>query len=264
RNDFLQGALQSINADSSLQDALLILKSESTNIQQKLDSLNVIRDKIDDIDHANSLVKVGGISIILQLIKIPDYNLRPNAICIVAEMSQNNEFCQKYFYNEHLIPVLTSTMNDGDDFLGRSSIFAVSSLIQNFSPGLNEFLRINGIRSLVSCLNSKHDSVYIRAAFLIASLASNISAVRELIYKENAVSILLGNLENKNEYDNKLESTLSALSALSTNFNWSTTQKQNAQAQTILKQLVGNKQLLEECEEMVNFARNILNNMTKK
>lgn len=164
--------------------ALLILKSHSTSLDQKLDSLDLIRDKIDDIDLANSFVKTGGIIILLQYIRSPDYNLRPQSIYIVAEMAQNNEFCQNYFYNERIIPVLTSTMNDADEHVARGSIFAISSLIQNFPPGLNEYLRINGVQQLVSCLKSTHKSVYIKAAFLIGSLSSRESSVRGKFYTQ--------------------------------------------------------------------------------
>ncbi|EDW70493.2 uncharacterized protein [Drosophila virilis] len=263
RNDFLQNALKAMTGDD-FEAALLILKSHSTSLDQKLDSLDLIRDKIDDIDLANSFVKTGGIIILLQYIKSPDYNLRPQSIYIVAEMAQNNEFCQNYFYNERIIPVLTSTMNDADEHVARGSIFAISSLIQNFPPGLNEYLRINGVQQLVSCLKSTHKSVYIKAAFLIGSLSSRESSVRDLINKQNAAAILLNNLENKDEYDDKLDATLNALSALSSSCKWSSTQNQNAQAETILKQIVSNKILLDTCEEMVSLAQNILKNMTKK
>lgn len=158
--------------------ALLILRTDSTTIEQKIDSLDLIRDKIDDIDLANSFVKIGGAAELLRYIRTRDNNLRPQSIYIVAEMAQNNEFCQNYFYNEHIIPVLTSTMNDADEDVARGSIFAISSLIQNFPPGLKEFLSTKGIQTLVSCLNSTHKSVYIKAAFLIGSLASRENSIR--------------------------------------------------------------------------------------
>jgi len=161
-----------------VQYALANLKNESVSTAEKLECLDIIRDNIDDIDAANSFVKVGGIATLLEYIRLPNRDLRPQSIYIVAEMAQNNEFCQNYFLSEKIIPVITSTMNDADEDLARGSIYAISSIIQNFPAGLKAFLQTKGIQTLLACLNSTHTSVYIKAAFLIASLSSNDSSFR--------------------------------------------------------------------------------------
>lgn len=161
-----------------VQYALTNLKDESVSMAEKLECLDIIRDNIDDIDAANSFVKTGGITTILEYIRLPNCDLRPQSIYIVAEMAQNNEFCQNYFVNEKIIPVLIPTMNDADEELARGSIYAISSLIQNFPTGLKEFLQSNGIQTLLSCLSSSHVTVYIKSAFLIASLSSNDTSFR--------------------------------------------------------------------------------------
>ncbi|TDG50295.1 hypothetical protein AWZ03_003200 [Drosophila navojoa] len=263
RMSFLQSALKAMTGDD-LEAALLILRTESTTLEQKIDSLDLIRDKISDIDMANSFVKIGGAALLLQYIRTPDNTFRQQSIYIVAEMAQNNEFCQNYFYKEQIIPVLTTTMNDADEDVAKGSIYAVSSLIQNYPPGLKEFLGTKGIQTLVACLKSDHKSVYIKAAFLIGSLASRENSIRDHINKQNAVSILLNNLENKNEYDDKLDATLRALSALSVSCKWSSTRDQNTTAEITLKEISNNKELLDSCEEMGNFAQTILKNMSAK
>ncbi|XP_034481428.1 hsp70-binding protein 1 [Drosophila innubila] len=264
RNEFLQGALQSMTMKvDDVQYALANLKNESVSTAEKLECLDIIRDNIDDIDAANSFVKTGGITTLLEYIRKPNSDLRPQSIYIVAEMSQNNEFCQNYFVNEKIIPVLTSTMNDADEDLARGSIYAISSLIQNFPAGLKEFLRTKGTQTLLSCLSSTHVTVYIKSAFLIASLSSNDSSFRDLINKQNAAQILLSNLEAKDEYEDKLEATLFALSALSLNSKWKITPLQQKEVAVILKQIINNKVLSETCEEMIKYARNILNAITK-
>ncbi|KAH8307350.1 hypothetical protein KR044_010451, partial [Drosophila immigrans] len=247
--EFLQGALQSMSMTvDDVQYALANLKNDSISTAEKLECLDIIRDNIDDIDAANSFVKVGGITTLLTYIRTPNRDLRPQSIYIVAEMAQNNEFCQNYFLNEKLIPLLTSTMNDSDEDLARGSIYAVSSLVQNFPAGLKEFLRTNGVQKLLSCLGSNHSTVYIKAAYLIATLSSNENSFRDLVNKQNAAQILLSKLEAKDEYDDKLEATLYALSALSSNSKWKITPSQQKEAATILKQIVNNKALSESCE----------------
>lgn len=162
--------------------ALSRLRMESTSVEEKLACLELIRNNIDEIDIANSLVKTGGIADLLEYIRKPNHELRPQSIYIVAEMAQNNVFCQNYFLTEKIIPLITSTMNDSNEDLARGSIYAISSLVQNFLPGLQEFLRINGLTTLLSCLDSKHGSVYIKAAYLIGSLSSNNKSIKGKLF----------------------------------------------------------------------------------
>ncbi|KAL7732109.1 hypothetical protein ACLKA6_010240 [Drosophila palustris] len=254
RNEFLEAALQSMTMKvDEVQYAMANLKNESVSIAEKLECLDIIRDNIDDIDAANSFVKTGGITTLLEYIRSPNRDLRPQSIYIVAEMAQNNEFCQNYFVNEKIIPVLTSTMNDADEDLARGSIYAISSLVQNCPLGLKEFLGTKGTQTLLSCLSSPHSTVYIKAAFLIASLTSSDGSCRDLINKQNAAQILLNNMEAKDEYDDKLEATLFALSALSLNSNWTITPSQQKEVAVILKQIINNKVLSETCEEMIKL-----------
>lgn len=179
RTKFLQSALRTMNNDvDDITYALARLRMESTNVEEKLACLELIRNNIDEIDIANSFVKTGGITELLEYIRKPIHALRPQSIYIVAEMAQNNVFCQNYFLTEKMIPIITSTMNDSNEDLARGSIYAISSLVQNFLPALQEFLRINGLNTLLSCLNSNHGSVYIKAAYLIGSLSSNNKSVK--------------------------------------------------------------------------------------
>ncbi|XP_017843716.2 hsp70 nucleotide exchange factor fes1 [Drosophila busckii] len=210
---FLQEALNSMTTDfaPAYTNAIKDLQSESTTVDKKKDSLNIIRENIDDIDLANGFVKVGGALLLIQLIKeTTDSDLRSKSAYIIAEMSQNNDFCQKYFNNENIIPYLSSTINDNNENVSRSSIFAISSLIQNYEPGLNSFLEANGIEMLVLGLDSKHSTVYTKAAFLIGSLSSQKSTIKDLFNRVNAASSLIKNLEDKSEYDQKLYVTLFA------------------------------------------------------
>lgn len=55
-------------------------------------------------------------------------------------------------------------------------------------------------------------------------------------------------MEAKDEYDDKLEATLFALSALSLNSNWKITPSQQKEVAVILKQIINNKVLSETCE----------------
>lgn len=176
----MESALSAMTTDAAtaLKAALVILNSDEATADDKLESLDVIRSHIDDIDNANSLVKLGGTSTLLRYIKDSENEIRVSALNTVAEMAQNNIFCQDALINEKFLPVLTKNLSEANEDIVRSSIYAISSLIRNFQPGYNEFKRIKGIKALVPCLKSANSNVYIKAAFLIASLSSRDKAVR--------------------------------------------------------------------------------------
>jgi len=92
-----------------------------------------------------------------------------------------------------------------------------------------------------------HSGVRIKIRFW-NKIFTKFFSITDLINKQNAAQILLSNLEAKDEYDDKLEATLFALSALSLNSNWKITPLQQKEVAVILKQIINNKVLLETCE----------------
>lgn len=167
------------DASKELKAALIVLEDGESSLDEKKDSFEVIRSHIDDLDNANSLVKLGGNKAILRCIKDEaDSDLRISAIETVAEMSQNNIFCQNAFINDKFLPELVKNLSNNNENIVRSSVYAISSLIRNFEPGYKEFKRVKGIKALVPCLKSSNTNLYIKAAFLIASLTSRDKSVR--------------------------------------------------------------------------------------
>ncbi|XP_068148831.1 uncharacterized protein [Drosophila tropicalis] len=265
RSLFLQNALKAMTTDitKDLKTALVILDSNSTDLAEKIESLEIIRDQIDDIDLANSFVKLGGTNTLLRFIKESDSKLKILAIYIVAEMAQNNPFCQDTFLKENYLPHLVAYMKNADNNIAKSSIYAVSSLIRNFNPGLNQFIRINGINTLLSCLRSTQNDVYIKAAFLIGSLSSAEKSIREVFVKQHTVPVLLENLKYINEFDAKQETTLFALSALSVDCKWNLPLEKRLESEAILKEIKTKNVSLDTCQDIVNSATNILENQYK-
>ncbi|XP_030375399.1 hsp70 nucleotide exchange factor FES1 [Scaptodrosophila lebanonensis] len=260
RAEFLQNALKSMTIDviQEFEKAVAVLENQSSTKSERLDSLNVIRSYIDDLDLANNFVKFGGTTTILRYTKDSEKDLQALSNDIIAEMSQNNPYCQNHFLNENIIPQLLIKLNDPDEELSRSSIYAISSLIRNFEPGLKEFLRVDGIQVLVSCLRSPITKVYIKSAFLISSLASQNESIKEDLIKNNAVEVLLENINYIDGFDSKLETTLSALLSLSSNSNWAITKEKQMEVTTVLKQIISKNKELDNCEDTVKYAENIL------
>jgi len=162
-----------VDAVAVMKEALFILDSPQASTDDQIESLDVIRSHIDDIDNAISLVKLGGTATLLRYITTGvDNEIRSAALNTVAEVAQNNVFCQNALVNDKFLPVLLNNLSDTDQNIVRCSLYAISTLIRNFEPGYLEFKRIQGISALITCLKIANVNVYVKAAFLIASLSS--------------------------------------------------------------------------------------------
>ncbi|XP_017136310.1 hsp70 nucleotide exchange factor fes1 [Drosophila miranda] len=265
KSRFLEGALNSltVGASNDFKTALEILDSPETSTEEKKESLNHLRSHIDDIDLANSLAKMGGTKTLIRYITMPEEDLQALSINIVAEMAQNNIFCQDIFTKEKFLPALTRNLSEGNENANivRCSIYAISSIIRSFQPGMNEFKRINGIKALLPCLKSSNSDVYIKAAFLIASLSSLDKSLRDAFLKADAFSILFENLRPIDCFDVKQETTLYALSTLSLKSNLKLSAGKRKDLDLILAQIISKNNQNENCEDMVNYAKNIVENL---
>ncbi|XP_001353420.3 hsp70 nucleotide exchange factor fes1 [Drosophila pseudoobscura] len=265
KSRFLEGALNSltVGASNDFKTALEILDSPETSTEEKKESLNHLRSHIDDIDLANSLAKMGGTKTLIRYITMPEKDLQALSINIVAEMAQNNIFCQDIFTKEKFLPALTRNLSEGNENANivRCSIYAISSIIRSFQPGMNEFKRINGIKALLPCLKSSNSDVYIKAAFLIASLSSLDKSFRDAFLKADAFSILFENLRPIDCFDVKQETTLYALSTLSLKSNLKLSAEKRKDLDLTLAQIISKNNQNENCEDMVNYAKNIVENL---
>ncbi|EDW94333.1 hsp70 nucleotide exchange factor fes1 [Drosophila yakuba] len=264
RAEFLANALNAMTVDAAaaLKAALVILNSEEASTDDQIESLDVIRSHIDDIDNAITLVKLGGTATLLRYITHSDNEVRESALNTVAEVSQNNVFCQNALISDQFLPALAKNLSHSNPSTVRCSLYALSSLIRNFQPGYEEFKRINGIRSLIPCLKSTNLNVYVKTAFLIASLTSIEKSVRDDFVKEDVFPVLAENLKPVEDFDIKQETTLFALSSLSRESELKLSTEKREEILSKLEQIISKNKQSETCEDMVNYARNIVDNLS--
>lgn len=152
------------------QKAIYILEDQESTVVNKVNALNIIRESINDIDFANSFVKAGGSVYLVQNLTHTDCKISSLTAYIIAEMSQNNPFCQKHFVDAKTIPTLMRYLNQPAE-VANSALHAISSLFQNFEPGLVEFLNVDGMQILLTCLDKSDARMFVRICFLIGKLA---------------------------------------------------------------------------------------------
>jgi len=116
----LDNALSSltVNVIEELQTSVKIL-SNVNNLRSDDDAseyentLEKMADFVDNIDIANDFYKIGGFSIFQPCLNSSHSNIRWRTADIIAELAQNNPFCQDKLLETGIFPILL-TMIDTD------------------------------------------------------------------------------------------------------------------------------------------------------
>ncbi|XP_049318574.1 uncharacterized protein LOC105224904 isoform X4 [Bactrocera dorsalis] len=258
KRQFLESALNTMTTDvmKEFQNAISILDDQESTVTDKVNALNIIRESIDDIDFANSFVKAGGSAYLIQNLNHTDCEIISLAAYIIAEMSQNNPVCQKHFVDAKTIPALIRYLNQSDE-AATSSLHAISSLLQNFEPGLVEFVNVDGIQILLTCLNVNNAKMFVRVCFLIGKLAErqDLRVVILFVYfsdelvEKSAIKRLIKCLPvSFDGYNSRLETLLYALSELSKSNKWMIEESQGEKLKKLATSVVENINSVEEYE----------------
>ncbi|KAL5281871.1 HSPBP1 family protein [Megaselia abdita] len=261
RKMFLEEAIKSMTVDvmEELQKALSILeRSKDFTEQDEIDALNSIRDNIDSLDFSNNFIKIGGSKLLLDKIKSTNYKIQSSAIYAIAELGQNNTYGQKHFLELNVFDTLISLVKHESEEVASSALHCISSLVRQYEPGCAVFLEKNGLEAVVECLCSDHPKVFTKACFLISNLTSEHKGIGDEFVKLKAISLLAKCLDIVTGFDIKIESILLALNTLTKTDKG----KEHCRKTQIYQQLISiieNNAEKPECEEMLQYSRNLLN-----
>lgn len=134
RQEFLKQTISSLscNVIEELQKAIKILSNivdvrPEDDTSQHESALERIKDYVDNIDTANDFYKIGGFSIFGPCLNSPHSCIRWRAADVIAELAQNNPFCQERFLETGLFPVLLNMIDtDPADTAKIKALYAVS------------------------------------------------------------------------------------------------------------------------------------------
>lgn len=134
RKAFLTEALtsMSVNIIEELQKAVKLL-SNVVDLRPDDDTsdydaaLERIVDSVDNMDIANDFYKIGGFAIFGPCLNSPHSSIRWKAADIIAELAQNNPFCQERILEMGLMPILLSMVDTDPSEQARiKALYAVS------------------------------------------------------------------------------------------------------------------------------------------
>lgn len=144
-------------------------------------------------------------------------SIRAGACDILAELCQNNPYCQKVVTSNELLKQLLDIVNrDPDDNARIKAVYAVSCNVRENSEGLQQFMEFGGLQSVLRALQRPSDRLRTKCAFLLSCLAGLNTDVRDALVKNDAIPLLISLIATERQPSH--EHLLSLLVALITDF----------------------------------------------
>jgi hsp70-interacting protein len=122
----------SVNVADELQKDVRLLKNvmelrEEDDPSEYEAALDRVADQADSMDVANDFYKIGGFSIFGACLNSPHNGIRWRVANLIAELTQNNLFCQEKVLEAGYMPILLSMIDSDTSELSRiKALYAVS------------------------------------------------------------------------------------------------------------------------------------------
>jgi len=141
-----QDALRSLmggpsDADLMKQAMTVIVHPEAT-LEDKLIAFDNFEQMIENLDNANNMDALGLWPPLMNQLDNSEAEIRKMAAWCIGTAVQNNEKCQQQLLSHGGITTVSiMAINDQDAAARRKAVYALSSSIRNFQPGMNEALK---------------------------------------------------------------------------------------------------------------------------
>lgn len=209
RRRFLEEALKSLTIDvvQELDKAVKnIMDAPDANDEDLVDSFEVISNYIQDIDSANDFYKVGGFCVLDKGIDSSNNRVRSATIGLIADLAQNNPFCQQKFLEMNTLNKLVDLLTDPSS-ISFDAMRAISCIVRSYEPCLLAFVSMGGLECILGCItDNSRAKLQTRIAFLISNINVDHPEVAGEMVKLNAVE-RIGRLLDKNSKSDLEDST---------------------------------------------------------
>lgn len=227
RKKFLSEALASmtVNVIEELDKAVKTLKNvidlrPDDDPSEYEAALETISEYSDSADVANDFYKIGGFSIFGPCLNSPHSGIRWRVADLIAELTQNNPFCQEKVLEAGYMPILLSMVDaDSCEQARVKALYAVSCIVRGHAIGLKHMEVNDGYSILLRAIQSPVEKLQIKSAFLLASLCNrdNLDSLKATLIKMGLIEQVAGLLTMGNLLPDTKEQLLSVLGGLTNN-----------------------------------------------
>ncbi|XP_053617267.1 hsp70-binding protein 1 [Plodia interpunctella] len=223
RRKFLEEALKSltVNVAEVLQRAIKVLtdseKIRSIQLGEPLpedveSSFTNLSEYIDDMDIANDFYKMGGFAIFPICYSSENEEVRSRASGVLAELCQNNPYCQSRALECGLLNVLLHLVQSEKGPALAKCLYAISCSCREFEPACRELISQDGCGALCPLLTAADTAARTKAAFFIRYLCHNYQEAKEQFIENNIVKTIAEQIRSGR--DTTTEHLLSILQSL--------------------------------------------------
>ncbi|EAT47053.1 AAEL001800-PA [Aedes aegypti] len=260
RRRFLEEALKSLTLDvvEEIEKAMKTLMDPDKAEEDKADAIEIIIDFVQDIDAANDFYKVGGFVIIQPGLTSSNTDVRSGTLRLIAELSQNNPFCQQHLLQANTLPQIIELLSDVPP-VATQAMHAISCMVRHHEPCLAAFIDMGGLECILGCIQTDNEKLRIKSSFLMSNLCTEFSAVRDEFIKLNAVERVVAAVRPSKQFEPKLETALSTLNVLTEcDEGIRRCQEPGLQLKEKLELILNLNNGKEECLEQIEYANTLL------
>jgi len=193
--------------------------------------------------------KIGGFCILMPCLDSKYSDVRSETAMLVGELAQNNPFCQQKLLEMDILPKLIERLTDEPE-VAAHSFHAISCMVRSYEPAQAVFIDIGGLECMLGLIQAKdQEKLIIKSMFLMSAFSQDFPAVRDELVKLNAIERVIKTIEPKDEYDTRLELTLSALiDLIETDGGIERCRKESLNLKPILEQVIALGKGRDECQ----------------
>lgn len=264
RRQFLEQALgsMSVNVHEIMKAAIKVL-SEPNNENdeswaQKENALEILNDLLDNMDYANDFHKIGGFVVLRPGLRSQSSGIRHRTAEVIAELVQNNPYCQKAVTEAELIGDLVKLVDSDEvDIVRIKSLYALSGLLRDNPEGQSKFVALDGFSVLLRAMQSDVEKLKVKSSVLLQTLCSQRPSFKETLCNMGFVEQLVSLIQR--EHDLTHEHIVGALHSLVIDYNPGIKECQRSELnlkETLMNRiefLNGKDQFLEEMELCKNL-----------
>jgi hsp70-interacting protein len=125
-----------------MREAMTVIQHPESTLESKATAFDNLEQLVESIDNANNLTPLGLWDPLVAQLSSIEAELRKMAAWCIGTAVQNNVKAQERLLEADAISVLCRlAVEDEDEGVRRKCVYALSSEIRNYQPGMNEVVR---------------------------------------------------------------------------------------------------------------------------
>ena len=260
---WLEQALKNMSVDvvEQLTSGIKILNSDAADDDEKEEVLDMLEDWLGNIDMAINFHKIGGYSCLKKCLQSSSSRIRAGASHLIAEISQNNPYCQDQFISDQFLELLLHQLDsDDDDQCQVKALYAISCISRDTASSLSTLTSLDAWSVLLRAVQRDNVKLVTKGCFFLTSAVNTSEEVLNTVEAMGMVIQLVGLLAQTDHVEQHHEHVLGALRALLTRSSAARDQArhQDLSLETLLTERMVSVRSDEEHREYVDHCETVL------